>query len=101
MGGVMSRQTARRNKVLEGARMAIEAGDVPTFQVDADRRVVAGLPGLVFDGDGPSEIAKAARRAIAAELGVADSQVRVELTKDEPDVTSMTPPEVDGQLYGG
>jgi hypothetical protein len=36
------------------------------------------MPWLEFDGDRPSSIAEAARRAIAAELAVRPEQVEVE-----------------------
>lgn len=42
------------------------------------------MPWLEFDGDGPAAIAEAARRSIAAELGVRPDQVEV-----EPDETIL------------
>ena len=36
------------------------------------------MPWLEFDGDGPAAMAEAARRSIAAELGVRPDQVEVE-----------------------
>jgi len=42
-----------------------------------ERREVPDLPWLEFDGRRPDEVAEAARRAIAGELGVRPDQVEV------------------------
>ena len=64
------------------ARQAVKAGVVPTFRVDLARREVVGLPGLYFDGTEPPAIAEAARRTIAAEMGVRPDQIAVEAIED-------------------
>jgi hypothetical protein len=61
------------------ARRAVRHGLVPLFTVRAADRLVTSMPWLEFDGRPPEELAEAARRAIAAELGVRASQIRVEL----------------------
>ena len=71
-----------RKRVVKIARRAVKAGVVPTFRVDLSRREVLELPGLFFDGTGPPAIAEAARRTIAAEIGVRADQIEVEAVND-------------------
>jgi hypothetical protein len=66
----------RRRRILAG-RQAVKRGKTPTYRVDLITRTVRDLPWLEFDGSRPSAIAEAARRAIAAELGVRADQVEV------------------------
>ena len=68
----------KREKVIKRARRAIRDGKQPTFEVDVARRVVPALPWLEFDGSRPPEIAEAARRSIAAEVGVRPHEILVE-----------------------
>ena len=93
--------TTDRRAVIKAGRRAVRKGLVPLFTVHLESGTVREMPWLDFHGRRPDELAEAARRAIAAELGVRASQVMVELTDEQPDVTSITPPESDGQLYGG
>jgi hypothetical protein len=67
-----------RRKALRAGRHAVKRGKTPRYQVDLRRRRVTAMPWLEFDGPRPPEIAEAARRAIAAELGVRADQVQVE-----------------------
>lgn len=66
----------RRKRILAG-RQAVKRGNTPTYHVDIVTRTVSDLPWLEFDGSQPSAIAEAARRAIAAALGVRADQVEV------------------------
>jgi hypothetical protein len=77
-----------RKRLLRSARRAVKAGETPIFRVDLARREVAGLPGLVFDGARPPEIAEAARRTIAAEIGVRPERIEVEPVEYDEDTAS-------------
>ena len=68
----------RRRQIRREGRHLIKRGETPRYRVELDRREVVGMPWLEFDGDGPAAMAEAARRSIAAELGVRPDQVEVE-----------------------
>ena len=82
----------KREKVIKRTRRAVKEGRQPTFEVDVARRVVPELPGLEFDGRRPPEIVEAARRSIAAELGVRAHEILVE----HVDVVEVLEPVADG-----
>ena len=66
-----------KRRVLKTSRKAIKRGETPVFRVQIASRTVPEMPWLEFDGSGPPAVAEAARRAIAAELGVSPGQVEV------------------------
>jgi hypothetical protein len=68
-----------RARAIKAGRRAISRGVTPQYEVDIRRREVREFPWLEFDGSGPSAIAEAARRAIAAELGVRAHEVEVRM----------------------
>jgi hypothetical protein len=68
----------RRRQVRRQGRHLVKRGETPRYRVELGRREVVEMPWLEFDGDGPASIAEAARRSIAAELGVRPDQVEVE-----------------------
>lgn len=65
-------------KVVQAGRKSVKRGITPRYRVDVSARRIDDLPWLEFDGSCPSAVAEAARRAIAAELGVRADQVEVE-----------------------
>jgi hypothetical protein len=67
----------KRRQAIEAGRQAVKTGRVPRYRLRLDQRTVEEMPWLEFDGDRPAAIAEAARRAIAAELGVRAHQVEV------------------------
>ena len=67
-----------RTAVIKAGRKAVRRGEVPRYRVRLDARTVEAMPWLVFDGRRPEEIAEAARRAIAGELGVRPDEVEVD-----------------------
>ena len=69
-----------RTKLVHEHRREIKRGRHPQFEVVLEKREVPALPWLEFDGARPYEVAEAARRAIASELGVRADQVEVEPT---------------------
>ena len=71
-----------RAKVIKLGRRAVSRGATPRYEVDVKQRRVKQLPWLEFDGSGPAAIAEAARRSIAAELGVRADQVEVGTPED-------------------
>ncbi|HEX6867634.1 MAG TPA: hypothetical protein VF119_02455 [Candidatus Limnocylindrales bacterium] len=77
------------NGVRKQARQAIRDGRRPAFEVDLGRREVPALPGLSFGGERPAEIAEAARRSIAAELGVRADQIEVRPTTGPLDAVEV------------
>jgi hypothetical protein len=68
----------KRDRARKRARQAVKQGERPTFEVDVARRVVPELPWVEFDGRRPPEIVEAARRSIAAEVGVRADQIQVD-----------------------
>ena len=76
----------RRRQVRRQGRHLVKLGETPRYRVELSTREVVGMPWLEFDGDSPAAIAEAARRSIAAELGVRPDQVEV-----EPDGTVAEP----------
>jgi hypothetical protein len=68
-----------RQAVVKAGRKAARRGERPRFSVRLAARIVTEMPWLEFDGRRPEERAEAARRAIAAELGVRADQIEVEL----------------------
>jgi hypothetical protein len=68
----------RRRQARREGRHLVKHGETPRYRVALSRREVVEMPWLEFDGDGPAAIAEAARRSIAAELGVRADQVEVE-----------------------
>ena len=68
----------RRRQIRREGRHLIKRGETPRYRVGLIRREVVDMPWLEFDGDSPASIAEAARRSIAAELGVRPDQVEVE-----------------------
>ena len=68
----------RRRQALRLGRHLVKRGETTRYRVELGRREVVEMPWLEFDGDGPASIAEAARRSIAAELGVRRDQVEVE-----------------------
>ena len=73
-----------RGKVVKTGRKLVRRGLTPRYEVDLSARKVRDLPWLEFDGSRPSAVAEAARRAIAAELGVRADQVEVEVIGGSP-----------------
>lgn len=55
----------------------MKQGRTPLYRVALEDRQVVEMPWLEFDGDGPAALAEAARRSIAAELGVRADQIAV------------------------
>ena len=78
----------KRTRFLKRARRAIDDGLTPAFDVDVRRREVPALPGITFGGRRPAEIAEAARRSIAAELGVRPEQILVRPIADVADASA-------------
>ena len=72
-----------RRKTVRAARDAVSRGQRPTFRVSLRARRVVELPWLEFDGARPAEVAEAARRAIAGELGVRAHEVEVALVPED------------------
>jgi hypothetical protein len=72
----------KRADAVRAGRKAIKAGKKPRYRVRIERQEVPEMPWLDFGGDRPASIAKAARRAIAAELQVRPDQVEVEVDVD-------------------
>jgi hypothetical protein len=68
----------RTRRMAKAARKSVARGERPVFQLSVERRQVADLPGLEFDGDRPASVVEAARRAIAAELDLRPDQIQVE-----------------------
>ena len=68
-------------KAIRAGRCAVARGARPRYQLDIRAREVKELPWLEFDGSAPAAIAEAARRCIAAELGVRADQVEVETSE--------------------
>lgn len=83
------------------ARKAIRAGKTPAFDVDLDRRYVPELPDVAFGGRRPSEIAEAARRSIAAEIGVRPDQIEVRPLERKASIADTDRPSVDGEAVEG
>lgn len=73
-----------RSRVIRAGRKAAMRGEHPRYRVRVASRTVEVMPWLSFNGWRPEEIAEAARRAIAAELGVRPHEVEVEPAADEP-----------------
>jgi|tagenome__1003787_1003787.scaffolds.fasta_scaffold18474475_1 hypothetical protein len=69
-----------RTKLVHQHRREIKRGGRARFAVVLEKREVLALPWLEFGGARPDEVAEAARRAIASELGVRADQVEVEPT---------------------
>ena len=71
-----------RRKIVKAARKSVRRGATPRYRVDLSARRVDLFPWLEFDGSRPAAIAEAARRAIAAEIGVRPDQVEVDPVAD-------------------
>ncbi len=67
----------RRREARRAGRHLVKQGRTPRYRVALERRQVVEMPWLEFDGDGPAAIAEAARRSIAAEVGVRADQIEV------------------------
>jgi hypothetical protein len=79
MGG---KAGSKQRKVAKAARRLAKLGLRPTYHVELAYAEVVELPWLEFGGNHPAEIAEAARRAVAAELGVPPESVVVEADLD-------------------
>ena len=64
-------------KTARAVRQAVKAGDMPVIDVDVQARRVPMLPRVLFDGTRWPEILEAARRSIAAHVGVRPDQIEV------------------------
>jgi hypothetical protein len=67
----------QRERVLRAWRRLVKAGAEPTFLIELDPPRVVDLPWIEFYGRRPAEAAEAARRSVAAAIGVRPTQVRV------------------------
>jgi hypothetical protein len=70
---------AERERVVRAWRRLVKGGGEPTFLIDLDPPRVVDLPWVEFFGRRPAEAAEAARRSLAAEIGVRPDQIRVEI----------------------
>ena len=59
-----------RDRVLRAWRRLVKRGGEPTFLIDLDPPLVVDLPWVEFAGLRPAEAAEAARRSVAAVIGV-------------------------------
>ena len=81
----MSRKRpAQQRKAAKVGRKEVKRGRRPTYHLALAKAEVAELPWLEFGGNKPAEIAEAARRAVAGELGVRPDEVEIRVTLSRP-----------------
>jgi hypothetical protein len=67
------------DRVHRAWRRLVRRGGEPTFLIDLDPPQVVDLPWVEFAGRRPVEAVEAARRSVAAAIGVRPEEIRVEV----------------------
>ena len=92
----------QRTTFIQAGQRAIARGERPLYRlgrVGQHGWAVEGAPWIAFEAGGTSMARDLAHAMLASMLGVTSDTIDVET--DEADVTTLTPPKRDGQVYGG